>query len=134
MFTIYQLSQLQISIYINAKKTPQETTFQKKIANYNKEMQSQIISEYLLQVLELYVNTFATSNKKKTLKKPIMTTVIAYIFRILMAHKEWPDLSIRQEKVNKLFDLLSQIRHTKVTDNQILTSVSIMHFENPKTL
>ena len=63
-----------------------------------------------------------------------MTTVIAYIFRILMAHKEWPDLSIRQEKVNKLFDLLSQIRHTKVTDNQILTSVSIMHFENPKTL
>ena len=63
-----------------------------------------------------------------------MTTVIAYIFRILMSHKEWPDLNVRQENVNKLFDLLSKISHTKVADNQILTSVSIMHFENPKTL
>lgn len=53
---------------------------------------------------------------------------------MLSVAREWPDVGVRAACIGRLHEVTSLLRASKICDNQVYTSISILHFENQKCL
>jgi hypothetical protein len=64
-------------------------------------MQTLNVAEKLISILDVGTKlALETPPSKRSLKKPILTTLIAYIFRILMTQREWTDANLKQQYIS----------------------------------